>query len=134
VAGLITLPELLARPGFDGIDSGQAEALIADASALVRECARGELDDVEPPDTPPAVVAVVVNMIRRGWTNPAGAVQETLGDYSYSMGGQGVATLYVTAREKRIIRRAVGVLGVGTVTMTGDLPRQPSEDFEGLID
>lgn len=131
MAGLITVPELLARPGFDGIDSGEAEALIEDASALVRDCVAPELDDVESPDTPPAVVPVVVSMVRRGQSNPLGHSQEQLGDYGYSTGGQMAATLYLTRREKRIVRRAVGKLGAGSLDMEGDLPRQPSEDRAG---
>jgi hypothetical protein len=135
VAGLITVADLVARPGFDDVDSGQAEALIDDASALVRDAARDALDDVESPDTPPAVVAVLVNMIRRGWSNPLGHVQEQLGDYGYNVGGNAVATLYLTVRERRIVRRAVGALGMGSVNMESDLPRQPSElsDSDSLI-
>jgi hypothetical protein len=141
MAGLITIDQLLARPGFDDIDSGQGEALIVDASALVRDVAQGLLDDVEAPDAPPAVVAVIVNMIRRGWQNPRGLTQENLGDYGYSVGGNAVATLYLTAREKRIVRRAVNALGAGGLAMQGTLPRQPSEesvsgtdgDFDGFF-
>lgn len=125
---LITVAELVARPGFDNLDSGEAEALIEDASALVRDAASPELDDVESPDTPKAIVAVLVNMIRRGWSNPKGNAQETLGDYSYSTGGQMAATIYLTRRERRIVRRAAGKLGVSSLPMTSDLPRQPSED------
>lgn len=127
--GLITIDQLLARPGFDNIDPGQAEALIDDASALVRDAATPELDAVEASATPAAVVAVMVNMIRRGLRNPLGHQSETLGDYSYGAGdgGGGVATLYLTRRERRVVRRAAGKLGASTLTMTGDLPWQPSE-------
>ena len=126
---LVTVADLLRRPGFAAADSGHLAALIDDASALVRDAARPHLDDVEAPNTPPAVVAVIVAMVRRGLRNPLGHAQETLGDYSYSAGtsGGGVATLYLTRREVRIVRRAVGALGVGSVAMTGDLPLQRSE-------
>jgi hypothetical protein len=135
VAGLITVAELTARPGFEDLDSGQATALIADASALVREAADPELDAVESPDTPPVVVAVMVNMIRRGLDNPRGNAQETLGDYSYTAGATGgVATLYLTRRERRLVRRAAGKLGAGALSMTGDLPIQPSELSIGLTE
>jgi hypothetical protein len=122
--GLITVAELLARPGFEDLDSGQADAIIADASAIVREVATPELDDVESPATPPAVVAVVVNMIRRGLRNPMGNTQETLGDYSYA---GNPASLMPTRREVRLIRRAAGKLGASSLTMTSDLPLQESE-------
>ena len=128
MAGLITIDQLLARPGFEGLDSGQGEALIDDASAFVRDAASPELDDVEAPATPPAVVAVVVNMIRRGLRNPLGHQGETLGDYSYQASADaGVATLYLTRRERRIVRHAAGKANADSVTMTGDLPWQPSE-------
>lgn len=131
MAGLITVAELIARPGFEGLDSGQAAALIDDASALVRLEAESALDAVESPATPAAVVAVMVNMIRRGFRNPTGNASETLGDYSYTSAPDGgVATLYLTGREKRIVRKAAGMAGAGTVVMTGDLPRQPSEPLE----
>jgi hypothetical protein len=71
-------------------------------------------------------------MIRRGLDNPKGNAQETLGDYSYTAGTQGsVATLYLTRRERRIVRRAAGLLGVGSQAMTSDLPVQPSELVQG---
>lgn len=125
-AALVTYEQLIARPGFSDADQAQAEALLEDASALVRVCVAPDLDDVEPPEVPGAVVAVVVNMVRRGLTNPRGLTQETLGDYSYSSGGtSGSASLYLTNREKRIIRKAVGKLGVATVQLEGDLPLIP---------
>jgi hypothetical protein len=130
--GLITVPVLLARPGFDDLDAGQGAALIDDASALVRLVAAGELDDVESPDCPAAIVPVLVSMIRRGLDNPKGNAQETLGDYSYTAGSQGsVATLYLTRRERKIVRSAVGLSGVGYINMTGELPTQRSETAGG---
>lgn len=134
MAGLITTTELLARPGFEGVDDGQAQASIDDASALVRLCARGLLDTVESPNTPPAVVAVVVAMVRRGLSNPLGTTQEQLGDHGRSFGGTTAATLYLTGREKRTVRQAVGLLGVGSEPMESDLPRQPSEPAGLLAD
>jgi hypothetical protein len=135
MAGLITVAELLTRPGFEGLDSGQAGALIEDASALVRLEVQPLLDTVESPDTPPAVVAVLVSMIRRGFTNPTGNAQETLGDYSYMAGTQGgVATIQPTRREQRKLRKAVGRLGAGSLALTSDLPVQPSELAIGLTE
>jgi hypothetical protein len=132
MAGLITVADLAARPGFENLDSVQAQSLIDDASALVRLAAAPLLDDVESPDCPPAVVPVIVAMIRRGFSNPMGHQSENLGDYSYTAGtGGGVATLYLTARERKLVRRAAGKLGVGTVTLEGDLPEQPFDAYYG---
>jgi hypothetical protein len=141
VAGLITIDQLLARPGFEDLDSGQAEALIEDATALVRVEAEPMLDDVEAADTPPAVVAILVNMIRRGLDNPSGYAQETLGDYSRSTGSAAAATLYLTKREAKRVRRAAGKPSTGSLVATGDLPTQRSEesiagaagDFDGFF-
>ena len=130
--GLITVVDLVARPGFENLDSVQAQALIDDASALVRLAADPLLDAVEAPDTHPAIVAVMVTMIRRGFSNPMGHQSENLGDYAYTAGtGGGVATLYLTARERKIVRRAAGKLGAGTVTLEGDLPDQLSDTYYG---
>lgn len=127
--GLITVDRLIVYPEFADIGSQHATALIDDASALVREAAQGELDAVEAPDAPAAVETVIVGMIRRGYENPRGVTQESLGDYSYSMGaaGGGVANIHLTRRERKIVRRAVGVSGVGTTTLASDLPIQPDE-------
>lgn len=122
---LVTFAELQARPGFADADQTQAEALLDDASALVRDVASGELDDVVPPDTPGAVRTVVVDMVRRGLSNPQGYASESVGDYSYSRGGG--TSLQPTRREIKAIRRAVGFGGVTSVPMKSDLPDQLSE-------
>lgn len=139
MAGLVTVVDLDARK-VRYEDAAQAQAAIDDASGVARTCVAPELDEVQAPDpglpaadqgVPAAVVAVVVNMVRRVIANPRALAQESLGDYSYSTGGQGVASLLPTAREKRLLRRAVGKLGAGTLTLEGDLPLQPSDDFVG---
>jgi hypothetical protein len=103
--GLISVSDLDARQ-VEYVDSTQAQAAIDDASAVARACVEPVLDDVDAPDTPPAVVAIVVNMVRRVLTNPRGLAQESLGDYSYATGSPAVATLLPTAREKRLLRKA----------------------------
>lgn len=130
MAALVSYAELTRRPGLEGIAEDQAEALLDDASALVRLEACGKLDDVEPPNTPDAVTVVVISMVRRGSANPMGFQQESLGDHSYTDGQAGVggvASLYMTNREKKIVRRAVRLPTVGAAQMHGDLPLQPSD-------
>lgn len=124
-APLVTLVELQARPGFGDVDTSQAEALLEDVSGIVRDLAAGELDDTVSPDTPAAVRAVVVDMVRRGLSNPLGYQSESVGDYSYSRGGG--ASLQPTRREVKVIRRAVGFGGVSSLGLTSDLPVQRSE-------
>lgn len=131
---LVTVDYLRALPGFAAASTETLEALIGQASALVVDYAAPYLDDATPATCPEAVQVVVSQMVRRGLANPRGAAQETLGDYSYTMGSDGgIATLYMTKREQRIVRRAVGKLGAGSVALTGDLPVQPSECDRGGV-
>lgn len=120
MAALITFEQLTARPGFDGADQDEAEALIGDASALVAQVA--DLATPWTADTvPDAVVPVIVSMVRRGLNNPLGHSGETLGDYTW----QGAGGLYATKQEKAIIRRAAGTLGAKNATLDSDLPLPP---------
>jgi hypothetical protein len=129
VAGLVTLEFVQARPGFSGADADELQACIDDASALCRLEATPLLDDTTDADCPEAVAVVIVQMCRRAVTNPVGNTQETLGDYSRTTGSDsgGVATLYMTARERRIVRAAAGKLSATTLELDGYLPVQPSE-------
>ena len=125
---IVTVDYLRALPGFAAASTKTLQALIGQASALVVDYADPYLDDATAADCPEAVQVVVSGMVRRGLSNPRGVVQENLGDYGYTMGSDGgVATLYMTRREQKIVRRAVGKLGAGSVAMTGDLPVQESE-------
>lgn len=135
---LVTVEYVQARPGLSGVAEATLEALIEDASNLVRLAAGGVLDDVDAAGLDTAIGttgagvirAILVNMVRRAATNPRGAGQETLGDYSYSMGGEGggPATVYLFRSEERRVRRAVGITVPAAVQMDGYLPTQPSEE------
>lgn len=140
--GLIAISDLDARQ-VSYADSAQAQAAIEDASAVARACVEPIFDEVDTPDAPAVVVAVVVGMVRRALTNPSGFAQESLGDYSYATGGGGVATLLPTAREKRLLRKAAAAYlkaqpdyelgdlpasGAGGVYMQADLPAEHGED------
>jgi hypothetical protein len=130
--GLISVTDLDARQ-VEYVDSAQAQAAIEDASAVARACVEPTFDDVEAPDAPAVVVAVVVGMVRRVLTNPRGLAQENLGDYSFATSGGGVATLLPTSREKRLLRKAAAAYavaqgddapayGAGGVYLQADLP------------
>ena len=140
--GLISVSDLDARQ-VEYVDSTQAQAAIDDASAVARACVEPVLDAVEAPDTPAAVVAIVVNMVRRVLTNPRGLAQETLGDYSYAAGPNPSATLLPTAREKKLLRRAavayasaqamaIPAFGSGGVYQQTDLAAPLLDDDLGL--
>lgn len=114
---LITFPELQARPGFENVDQVTAEALIEDASALVRDIA--DPVDLDPEvGVPGAITPVVVSMVRRAVGNPFGRTGEQLGDYGWqAQSGGGSGTIYATRNEQRIIRRAVKKFGPRAVTL-----------------
>lgn len=138
--GLISVADLDARR-VEYADDAQAQAAIDDASAVARACVEPIFDDVNAPDTPAVVVAVVVGMVRRVLTNPRGLAQETLGDYSFAAGSNSVATLLPTAREKKLLRKAatayalansmdVPSFGVDGAYLQVDLPVPPESSLE----
>lgn len=128
MANLVTAEFLLLRPGFAGQTSVTLDPIIEDASALVVLQCAPLLDETTDADCPDAIKTVMVSMCRRGLSNPRGNAQETLGDYSYSAGTDGgVATIYLTKRERQIVRRAAGKLGATEVALDGYLPVQRSE-------
>ncbi|MBA9002015.1 hypothetical protein [Thermomonospora cellulosilytica] len=123
MATLITVEQLLARPGFDGVDEATAEAVLEDVSALVSLIAAPV--ELTAATLPSAVVPVIVSMARRGLSNPRGLSGEQLGDYGWQAGGQTSSGVYATRHEERIIRRAVGRLGASNATLNSDLPLPP---------
>lgn len=137
--GLIAVSDLDARQ-VEYVDSAQAQAAIDDASAVARACVAPVLDDVETPDAPAAVVAVVAGMVRRVLANPRGLQSETLGDYTYAAGSNAVATLLPTQRERKILRQAatayalandldVPTWGAAGPYMQADLPATTVDDI-----
>lgn len=122
---LITVGDLDARRIIYQ-DVVQAETAIDDVSAEARVLVAPLLDDVEAPDTPQAVKFVIADVIRRTLSNPNGYSQESLGDYSYSA-GQFAASGGFSRKEKKRLFRAVGKPSITSLSMSGDLPVQPSE-------
>lgn len=132
---LLTVAELEARIGhtLTGNLSTQATALIEDATAIVRQIAEGKLDAVDSPNVPPAIVTVMVSMVRRAMNNPLALSGEAIDGHQWQAAGQ--TGVFATTAERRAIRREVGVLGVGTVILEGELPIRHTFEFEDqLID
>jgi hypothetical protein len=120
MADLATREEFEVRYGRqlrDPEDFNRVEALLADASALVRDVAGDDFDTV-----PAIIVSVVCEVVRRAFDNPAGYQSETLGDYTWRGGAATNSGLYLTAEEKRTVRRAAGTLSVSSLTVTNYLP------------
>jgi len=102
---------------LSGDEITRAEALLDDASALIRDEAGDDFDTV-----PATVLFVVCEVVRRAFDNPAGLQGENIGDYGWH-GGAVPSGVYLTAEEKQIVHRAAGTLGgVVSLTLTSDLP------------
>lgn len=131
MAGLITPEMYRVRLGraLTADQTAQVEALIQDASALVRRIAEGALDAIDSLTVPADVVPVVVAMVRRAVDNPRGLTSERLGDYQWTGAGQAI---YATDEEAAIVRRAVGLSVIGEVTLTNDIPDRLRLDPEGV--
>jgi hypothetical protein len=71
--------------------------------------------------TPPVVIVVCVEAVRRAYDNPQGLVGETVGNYTWRGSGSGGA-LHLTPAELRMVRRAAGKLGVGSISLSNDMP------------
>jgi hypothetical protein len=90
-------------------------------------------DDWDETTVPTAIKSVVARVVERAITNPLGRTGEQLGDHNWQapMGASG-GTL--GPKDRRIIRRAVGRLGVSTVGLTGYLPVEPRlSDQDDLV-
>lgn len=141
---LITIAELQARTGktYAGADLAKANALIEDASDLVRLIAGGadfhdEADDLA---LPAAIRPVVVAMVRRALEVPvaaaAGLTGENIGSYGWQQnpGGATAASLYATKREVRIIRKAAGLSSLTSVPIESPYTTADSSDLFAQIE
>lgn len=122
-SGLITEEMYVERLGrtLTGARLAQVGAFIADASALVRRIAKGELDGADSATVSPELIPVVFNMVRRGIENPRGLTSERIGDYQWAGAGQAI---YATDDEVALIRSAAGLGSIGTVELTSDMPER----------
>lgn len=118
---LATVEDLAARlpGGIATADEDRAQAVLDDVSALIRAEAEtdwlddeGALDDV-----PDVVVTVTLAAARRAWLNPDGKVSETIGSYSYRVGDAGGVGVMLTEEEKRLVRRAGGVVAAAVANV-----------------
>ena len=117
---LATVDAFEARLGrtLDGADRARAQAALEDASSLARDVASTTYLDQTAVRTPvPGPIrSVVLAAARRAFDNPNGYASENLGSYSYSRDAAfSRGGVYLTAEEKRTIRRAANRLGIGTL-------------------
>lgn len=123
---LLSLEDYETRLGRDlsAAEQGQVTALLDDVSAEIRDVAGEDfLDEAEAlEDVPPTIVAVTYRAVRRAAENPRGLSGETLGDYSWQGAGGSAAGVFLSAGERRAVRRAVGRSSVIALQLEGDLP------------
>ncbi len=115
---LVTFEDFQARY-YRELDSGEqarVEALLDDASALVRDAAGDALDD-----KPDGVVPVVVSAVVRALDNPHGMASEQIGNYRYDAGVAEGTGVYLTKHERRQVRKAAGVPQARSRQLEGEL-------------
>lgn len=113
-----------------GTAPATAEALLSDASSLIlTELAASEAqwvadaieapaEPAEPEEVPDVVKAVCATVAYRASQNPGGLVtSERLGDHAVSFREGATDGLYLTARERRIVREAAGMDSVRSITL-----------------
>jgi hypothetical protein len=110
-------------------DVTRAEAALDDASALIRAEAgkTWATDGALDADVPDILVVICIAVARRVIENPNGVSSETLGDATISYENAS-GDAYLTAAEKRLVRRAGGISGsmgsvaleIGTPAWSGD--------------
>lgn len=127
MAQYVTASQFAARVGreLSATEITQVNSLLQDASDLVDLAAKPVVidpSDVANGESLGSLIPIIVSMVRRTWDNPNGHTQEQIGDYMW----QALGDITATKREYRLIRRAVGRLGVGTVELEGYLPYNPN--------
>lgn len=117
---LVSLADFEARlPGvLADSDQARAQAAIDDASAFVRaEAGEDWLDDAGALEAvPAAVVAIVCRVAYRAFTNADGTQQQSIAGYSESFANAS-PDVYLTAQERRTLRRVLGRGGLGSVEL-----------------
>jgi hypothetical protein len=94
LATLADLEARLGRPITDPAEVSRAEALLADASALVRfEAGRSWVDEFDALiEVPDLAVTITCQAALRGWYNPAGIESQQLGAVSVRYGNAWLTT------------------------------------------
>lgn len=134
---LATVDDILARAPelTDALNTNQAEALLADASAIIRAYAKREWvseDGQELADVPDGITGICAMMVIRALRGPDADVrQETVGNYSVTYGYRAGERLYLTKAEKTLIRTAVsGSAGAFTISTHGEVGYLGQEEDE----
>lgn len=105
---------------YDDAELGRAEAVLIDASNLVRaEAGNNWVDANGVPNPPPVIETIVLRVAQRAMDNPEGLSSATMPEYAWRKEGveDGV---YLSDKECRIVRRTAGKSGLWTQPLTRD--------------
>jgi hypothetical protein len=120
--------------GIDQEGTARAQAILEDASALIRaEAGKTWTDDDPPVAVPPVIKTVCLSAARRAYLNPDGIESIGLDGHTASF-TTGSPDVYLTKAETRAVRRAAGKSGLWTLSTTraeGDIGDVPAVD-QGL--
>ena len=105
---LATSADLEARLGetLSGPDVARAEALLEDASILVRDVA--EKPDWTAETAPARAIQITLAVALRAYNNPDGLISERLGDASWGWWHGTQPGIYLTKDEEQALRRLGG--------------------------
>ena len=126
---LASLSELEARLGSTP-DTVRALALLDDASALIRAEANYTWIDAdgEPETVPALIVMVCCKVVERVLSNPEGLSGEAIGGYSAQFSNLS-SDVYLTKQERRLVRKASGVMPIGTLELESPYRKYDTEDI-----
>lgn len=103
-------------------DGERAAALLDDASGIIRAEANGTtwVDSDGTITAPPQIVTLCKNVAKRAFINPAGYWRESVGEWSgqFADRDQISSGVYLTDPERKLIQRAIGKTGLGTLQIT----------------
>ncbi len=125
---LVSLDDFALRVSVSASDVERALACLDDASALIRAVAGDEVwvdADGALETVPDVIVAICVAVAVRAFRNPDGVRQETIGNYSVAYADTSTA-VFITPGERRMIRRAVGLTGISSVSLEGEWTINPA--------
>lgn len=126
-------------PGGVGESQERAEALLVDASAMVRREARrvdaahnGWLESGVLTDVPDEIVTVVCNAAKRAFVNPEGVNRESHGDGFAQSYEDASGDVYLKASEKELIAEVVGVVRRTSFSIAPGIPPADCATYEQI--
>ena len=121
-ASLVDLAELSERLGVttdpESPDGVRLQGVLDDTSAFIR--AEG-LPWADPALAPDIVKAICIAVALRGWKNPEGVRQASVGDVSVTYGAVEGGSIFLLKHELRAIRKAAGRSAMGSIALTTEI-------------